>query len=256
MGATRARSWYNSLQLKFEKQLTRGVYSLAAYTWASAIDEAGSYDAGTQPQYLDQLGPERGPQSQTARHRFTWTNVYELPFGRNKKFGSSWNRIVDGFLGGWQISGILSTRTGLPINVTLAATGVNPATNANYAFLNRNGGTLRPNRVGDANSGIDPKVDRLHFLSVSAFAVQTVNTAGNSSRNIALGPKSFNTNLSLVKRFAVTEGSAIDLRFEAFNAFNNVNFSNPNTNFGTPAFGQITGAGDARQTQVAVRYRF
>ncbi len=256
MGATRARSWYNSLQLKFEKQLTRGVYSLAAYTWASAIDEAGSYDAGTQPQYLDQLGPERGPQSQTARHRFTWTNVYELPFGRNKKFGSSWNRLVDGFLGGWQISGILSTRTGLPINVTLAATGVNPATNANYAFLNRNGGSLRPNRVGDANSGIDPKVDRLRFLSVSAFAVQAVNTAGNSSRNVALGPQSFNTNLSLVKRFAVTEGSAIDLRFEAFNAFNNVNFSNPNTNFGTPAFGQITGAGDARQTQVAIRYRF
>ena len=256
MGATRARSWYNSLQLKYEKQLTRGVYSLASYTWASALDEAGSYDAGTQPQYLDQFAIERGPQSQTARHRFTWSNVYELPFGRSRKFGSNWNKVVDGFLGGWQLSGILTTRTGLPINVTLAATGVNPATNANYAFLNRNGGSLRPNRIGDANSGIDPKVDRLHFLSVSGFAVQTVNTPGNSSRNVALGPKMFNTNLSLVKRFAVTEGSAIDLRFEAFNAFNNVNFSNPNTTFGNANFGQITGAGDPRQTQIAVRYRF
>jgi hypothetical protein len=256
MGATRSKSWYDALQLKFEKQLTRGVYSLASYTWASAHDLAGSYDAGTQPQYLDQFAIERGPQSQTARHRFTWTNVYELPVGRSHKFGANWNRIVDGFLGGWQLSGILTTRTGLPINVTLAATGVNPATNTNYAFLNRNGGSLRPNRVGTPNSGIDPKTDRLRFLSASAFAVQPVNTPGNSSRNVALGPKLFNTNLSLVKRFAITEGSAVDLRFEAFNAFNNVNFSNPNTNFGTPAFGQITGAGEARQTQVAVRYRF
>jgi hypothetical protein len=136
------------------------------------------------------------------------------------------------------------------------APGVNPATNANYAFLNRNGGSLRPNRRGDANSSIDPKVDRLHFLSSSGFAVQPLNTPGNSSRNVALGPKSFNTNLSLVKRFAVTEGSAIDLRFEAFNAFNNANFNNPNTNFGSANFGQITGAGDARQPQAAVRYRF
>jgi hypothetical protein len=66
----------------------------------------------------------------------------------------------------------------------------------------------------------------------------------------------FNVNLSMVKRFEVTEGSAIDLRFEAFNAFNTVNFSNPNTNFGTAAFGSITSAGDARQIQIAVRYRF
>ncbi len=256
MGATRAKSKYNSLQLKFEKQMSGGLYTLASYTWASAMDQAGSYDAGTQPQYLDYFDAEWGPQSQTARHRLTWTNVYTLPFGRGHKFGSSWSKMVDGFLGGWQISGILSTRTGLPINVTLGTTGVDPATNKNYTFFNRNGGSLRPNRVGVANSGIDPKVDRLHFLSTSAFAVQTVNTPGNASRNIALGPNNFNTNLSLVKRFSVTERSTVDLRLEAFNAFNNVNFSNPNTTFGNASFGQITSAGDPRIMQIAVRYGF
>ena len=96
---------------------------------------------------------------------------------------------------------------------------------------------MRPDRVGEANSGIDPKTDRLHFLSATAFGVQPINTPGNAQRNVALGPKLFNVNLSLVKRFAVTEGSAIDLRFEAFNAFNTVNFSNPNTTFGTATFG-------------------
>ncbi len=256
MGATRAHSWYNSLQLKYEKQFSKGWYTLASYTYASAIDEAGSYDAGTQPQYLDVLSAERGPQSQTARQRFTWTNVYTLPIGRGRKYGANWNRMTDALFGGWQLSHILSTRTGLPINVTLASTGVNPANNQNYTFFNRNGGGLRPNRVGTANTGIDPKVDRLRFLTNDAFALQAVNTPGNSQRNAALGPKLFNVNISMVKRFAVTEGSAIDLRFEAFNAFNTVNFSNPNTSFGTTAFGSITSAGDARQVQVAVRYRF
>src|SRR5262249_35964753 len=118
------------------------------------------------------------------------------------------------------------------------------------------GGTLRPNRVGEANSGIDPKTDRLHFLSNSGFAVQPVNTPGNAQRNVALSPKLSNVNLSLVKRFAVTEGSAIDLRFEAFNAFNTVNFANPALTFGTSTFGAITSAGDARQVQLAIRYRF
>ena len=59
MGATRSHSWYNSLQLKFEKQMSHGLYTLASYTYASAIDEAGAYDAGTQPQYLDNLAAER-----------------------------------------------------------------------------------------------------------------------------------------------------------------------------------------------------
>jgi hypothetical protein len=256
MGATRGHSWYNSLQMKYEKQISHGLYTLASYTYASAIDEVGAYDAGTQPQLRDDLTTERGPQSQTARQRFTWTNVYSLPIGRGHTIGNGWNRLTDAVFGGWQISNILSTRTGLPINVTLASTGIDPVTNRNYTFFGRNGGGLRPNRDGPANSGIDPKTDRLHFLNASAFQVQALNTPGNAPRNVALGPKLFNVNLSLVKRFAVTEGSAIDLRLEAFNLFNTVNFSNPNTSFGTAAFGQITSAGDARQVQIAIRYRF
>ncbi|MCU1326561.1 MAG: hypothetical protein JWN34_1931, partial [Bryobacterales bacterium] len=256
MGATRGNSWYNSLQLKYEKQMSHGLYTLASYTYASALDQAGSYDAGTSPQYLDNLAAEKGPQSQTPRQRFTWTNVYILPLGKGHKFGGNWSSVTNAVLGGWQLSNIVSTRTGLPINVSLATTGINPVNNSNYTFFNRNGGGLRPDRVGEANTGIDPKVDRLHFLNSGAFQLQALNTPGNAQRNVALGPKLFNVNLSLVKRFAVTERTALDLRFEAFNAFNTVNFANPNTSFGSAAFGQITGAGDARQVQVAVRFQF
>lgn len=256
MGATRSQSWYNSLQVKYEKQMSHGLYALASYTWASALDLAGSYDAGTQPQYLDNFAAERGRQSQTARHRISIANVWELPVGRGRAFGKSWNRVTDAVLGGWQLSSILTDRTGLPINVTLASTGVDPATGRNYTFLNRNGGGIRPNLAGQPNSGIDPKDDRLHFLSASGFAVQAVNTPGNSARNVAYGPRLFNVNLTLVKRFAVTEHTALDLRLEAFNAFNTVNFSNPATTFGSSNFGNITSAADPRQVQVAIRYRF
>ena len=256
VGSTRAHSYYNSAQFKFEKQMTHGWYSLVSYTFARAIDEAGAYDAGSSPQYLDDFRGDRGPNSQTARHRLTFTNVFQLPVGRGHKFGSNWNRWTDALLGGWQLSNIVTTHSGLPINVSLASSGVNPATNKNYSFFNRNGGSLRPDRVGIANSDIDPQTDRLHFLNTAAFAVQAVNTPGNSSRNVAFGPHQFKANLSLVKRFTVKDRSSFDLRLEAFNAFNTVNFSNPSASFGSSTFGNITGAGDARVVQAALRYRF
>ena len=78
-------------------------YSLFSYTYANALDEAGAWGAGSSPQYLDDFRNDRGPQAQTARHRATFTNVYELPFGRGRKFGSQWNRWLDGLLGGWQL---------------------------------------------------------------------------------------------------------------------------------------------------------
>src|SRR5262249_1066538 len=141
----------------------------------SALDQTGAYDAGSSPQYLDNFAAEWGPQSQTARQRFTWSNILELPVGRGRSFGSNWNPVMDAFLGGWQISNIVSTRAGLPVNVSLSTTGVDPSNNKNYTFFNRNGGSLRPNRVGNPNSGIDPKQDRLHFLNSAAFQVQTLN---------------------------------------------------------------------------------
>jgi hypothetical protein len=256
VGTQSARSWYNSLQLKFEKRLTQGWYTLASYTYASAIDEAGAWGANTQPQFRNDFAAEQGPQAQTPRHNFTLSDVYELPVGHGRRFGSNWNRVVDGFLGGWQISNIMTIRTGLPLNVTLAATGINPATNQQYKFYNMNGGTLRPDLVGSPNTGISPEVNRNDFLSSTAFVVQPLNTPGDASRDVALGPGLFSLDLSLVKRFAVTERSAIDIRADAFNSTNRVNFGNPGTSFGSSTFGVISTAGNPRIMQLAVRYRF
>ncbi len=205
VGATRSNSRYNSLQLKYEKQMSRGWYTLGfkRHVCQRTRSEWCVLTPAVQPQYLDDFASEWGPQSQTARQRFTRSNNLQIPVARGHAFGSSWNGVMDAFLGGWQISNILTSRNGLPVNVSLSSTGVDPATNANYTFLSRNGGSLRPNRVGNPNTGIDPKKVRLHFLDASAFQVQTLNTPGNAQRDVALGPGFFNVNLSLVKRFAV-----------------------------------------------------
>jgi hypothetical protein len=150
----------------------------------------------------------------------------------------------------------MTYRTGLPINVTLNANGVDPATGRNYSFLQRNGGGLRPNRVGAANSGIDPKENRFVFLNPAAFAIQTLNTPGNAARNSAYGPRFFNTDFALRKQINVTERHVFEVRWEMFNTFNTVNFNNPATTLGNTNFGVITTAGDPRVMQLAVRYQF
>ncbi|MCS7026763.1 MAG: carboxypeptidase regulatory-like domain-containing protein [Bryobacteraceae bacterium] len=255
-GATRAQSKYNAFQTKFEHNYAAGLYVLAAYTWASALDQAGAWDAGASPQYLDRFDQEWGRMSQTPIHRYTTAVSYDLPFGKGKRFGANWSRGADFVLGGWKVSSIVSWRSGLPINVTLNANGINPATGQAYRFLQRNGGGLRPDRVGKANTGISPKENRFNFLDVNAYRVQTINTAGNAARNSAYGPRQFNTDFALRKEFRVTERHAAEFRWESFNFFNTVNFANPATVYGNINFGFITSAGDARVMQLALRFQF
>ncbi len=255
-GASRGKSWYNALQTKLEHNFSNGLYALASFTWASAIDQVGTWDAGASPQLLDRFDMENGRMTQTPNLQYTTAVTYELPFGRGRKMGSSWNALTDTVFGGWRTSMIVNARTGLPINVGLNGNGIDPATGRAYRFLNRNGGGLRPNRVGEANTGIDPKTDRFRFLDPAAFRVQALDTPGNAARNTAYGPRFFNTDFNLSKGFRITDRQSFDIRWEAFNLFNTVNFQNPATTVGNTNFGWITAARDPRIMQLAIRYRF
>jgi hypothetical protein len=256
VGATRARSNYNALQVKFDKRYARGWYSLLAYTYASAMDEGGAWDAGNSPQLFDDFRNERGFMSQTPRHRMTYAAIWELPFGKGRRFGANWNAFADAVLGGWRLSTITTARSGLPVNVVMAESGINPATGQTYRFFGRNGGGLRPDRVGQPNTGISPKTDRFRFLDAAAYRVQAINTPGNAARNSAWGPPLFTFDASLVKRFILSDGVSLDLRAEGYNLFNNVNFDRPNGTFGGTSFGIISSAGDPRILQLAVRFGF
>jgi hypothetical protein len=232
------------------------LYALVSLTWASAIDQVGTWDAGASPQFLDRFDQENGRMTQTPKVQYTTAVTYELPFGKGKKFGNGWNGFTDAVLGGWRAATIINWRTGLPLNVSLNSNGIDPRTGQAYRFLNRNGGGLRPDRVGEANTGIDPKTDRFRFLDAAAFRIQAVNTPGNAARNAAYGPRLFNTDFTLSKGFRVTERQSFDIRWEAFNLFNTVNFNNPQTTVGNTNFGWITSARDPRIMQLAIRYRF
>ncbi|MEO8481197.1 MAG: carboxypeptidase regulatory-like domain-containing protein [Acidobacteriota bacterium] len=262
---TAAQSTYDSLQLKFEKRQSHGLYVLGSYTFANSRDEAGGWAAGGHtiqdnvlPDYSnlnDVLRAARGPNTQVARHRLTLTEVWQLPIGRNRAIGGNMSPVLDALVGGWQLSSVTSLRSGMPIDVTLASSGTNPATGQTYSFFNRNGGGILPDATGvdpNSNSSTD---DLLHWLNPAAYAVQAVNTPGNARPVSAWGPGALTTDLSLVKRFRFNAFTA-DLRAEAFNLFNTVNYGNPNGSFGSAAFGQITTAGDPRIIQLAVRLGF
>jgi hypothetical protein len=96
----------------------------------------------------------------------------------------------------------------------------------------------------------------LHYLDITAYQVQPVNTPGNSARNSAWGPGFFTTDLSFVKRFAIREQTQIDFRLEMFNAFNRTNYQNPSASFGSSTFGIISDAYDPRIMQAAIRFTF
>jgi hypothetical protein len=115
------------------------------------------------------------------------------------------------------------------------------------------GGDDRPNLVGDPNTG--PKTP-LQWFNTSAFALGPAGQFGNAGRNVITVPGILNFDFSLVKNFQVREGHGLQFRAEFFNAFNHAQFDPPNTTFGTANFGRIFSAGDGRQIQLALKYRF
>jgi hypothetical protein len=253
---TVARSQYDGLQLKFERRLRGGWYNLTSYTYGRAYSETGGFAAGNTPQVLNDWRAEWAPESQTPRHRLSIANIYELPIGRGRAIGTGWSGVPDFVLGGWQLSTLFTWQTGIPVNVTLATSGIDPRTGLAYSFLNRNGGGLRPNLIGEPNTGVDPNDDRFRFLDVNAYQLQPLNTPGNAPRNSAWGPRFANVDISLVKRFRASESTYFDVRAEAFNAFNWTRFMNPNGTFGSSNFGIISDAYEPRVIQLALRLAF
>ncbi|MEZ5317193.1 MAG: TonB-dependent receptor [Vicinamibacterales bacterium] len=263
---TEGQSSYHALQAKLEHRLSGGFYALASYTYARAEDEIGAWGAGANGVQLrinpdlsnvDQaLRGERGPNGQIPRQRFTLSEVWQLPIGRDRAVGGGMSPVLDAIIGGWQLSTIWTVRSGLPVNVTLASSGTDPNTGQRYSFLNRNGGSLRPDLVGDPNANSDASNDRLHYLDAAAYALQAVNTPGNAPRNSAWGPGYFTVDLSLVKRFSFARARFADVRVEAFNLLNRVNYKDPNGTWGSSNFGVISDAYDPRIMQIAVRFGF
>jgi hypothetical protein len=227
-------SSYNALQTKLEKRFVKGLSLLGSYTWAHAIDDspggicnngASARDCGPDDPTRPEL--DRGSSDTDIRHRFTFADVWDLPFGRNRRFGSDMNRGLDAAVGGWQFNNIVIWQSGPVFNVTC------------------NGG--RVDLIGDPNPTQTQQDQGLELNRAAFRCAQTrifpsdANSPhiGTLGRNVFRGRPQFYWDASFFKNFpisAISEAFNIQFRFTAYNVLNRVNRSTPN--------GDINNAGD------------
>ena len=243
---------YHAFLAKLEKRFASGFSALVSYTRSKLIDEASSvFDASvlTGPvanfPVADSFNRrlERDVSGGDIPNVFVANAVYELPFGKGKPFQPT--GVVGLLATGWQLSGIVTIQSGLPLAVT-------QATNFN-AFAGF--GTQRPNRIGNPELSKDERSVAKYF-DTAAFRLAPQFQLGTSSRNPVRGPGFRSLDLSLVKRTSLTEQVFLEFRAEGFNVTNTPPLGNPNVVFGTAGFGSITSAGDPRVVQFALKVGF
>lgn len=240
-GANRFGSNYNSMQMSLKKRFTRGLQFNANYTWGRAMDDQSSL-AEWKTQDPFNMRADYSRASIDIRHLFNLSYVYDLPFGRNRQFGANWGKAADLVLGGWTLDGFVRTQTGRPYNVTLGRD------NANVGRTYQ-----RPDVSRDPNNG--PKTPAQWF-DKSVFTAPAPFTYGSAGAFLVEGDGRLYVDISLGKRFFVTEKHYFELRGEFYNMPNTVRLGDPNTNFSSSAFGAVTSATDARQIQFGLRYSF
>ncbi|MBI5283021.1 MAG: carboxypeptidase regulatory-like domain-containing protein [Candidatus Solibacter usitatus] len=248
----RADSNYHALQLKWEKRYSTGLTMMAHYTWSKMIDNA-SYGSGnygwlggnSSIQNIWNLRGERSLSSHDISHRAVFSGHYEMPFGKGRKFAGNVHRAVDLLVGGWNLSGLATLSTGMPLQVTQSGGNIWD-------------GTQRPDLIGDPSTSGRVQ-DRLNnWFNAAAFFKPAIDVPGTAPRTLRFrGPGMSMFNAALLKSFRVTEGQRFEFRLEAENAFNHPVFSDPSGGFGATNFGQITGAKVGnRNVQLGLKYYF
>jgi hypothetical protein len=250
--ASRGRANYHGLQTTFKQRLWNGLDFLANYTFSKTMTNNLGYYGSTgvqansaYPLNSYNIEGDYGPAFFDATHNFSLSGSYELPFGKDRKFGSDWNRAIDAVAGGWGLSMAYRAYSGFPITVIDTSNPSQQVSRANE----------RPDRIGDGSVD-DPTVDR--WLDRSAFRTAPLGEFGDSGVGIVRAPNFWNVDLSLSKRFATFGRQFFLFRVEAFNVLNHKNMAPPERNITSTAFGTITAAtiGDARIVQFAVKYHF
>lgn len=236
-----ASSTYHSLQVSTKKRFDHGLLFDGSYTWAKLLDNGMSH------QNSYDIYASRALADIDLAHRFVMSYVYELPFGRGRRFGRDVSRWVNAVVGGWQLNGITVFQTGTPLAISASNTAglFNPMT--------------RPNNNGKSGKLSGPVHDRLiRYFDTSVFSQPLQFTFGNLSprlpdiRNDGIR----NWDLSLFKDFAPTERLRIQFRGEFLNAFNTPRFGSPNTSVTSSSFGVISSQASPGPRQIQFGLKF
>ncbi len=242
---------YDSFQLKVERRFTDGLYLLNSLTLSSAKDNAPGHlevanGDNSRANYLN-LNADYGVSSYDVPVNNTTSIVYDLPFGRGRKFGGGMNRILDAIFGGYRLTAINRVTSGRPVNLTYS-----PSSQFSV------GGDLsyRPNITGQV---VLDNPNPTAYFDRTAVALPTDPTQpfGDAPRNAVRGPGFWQADIGIHKQFRLyNERTRLEIRAEAFNAFNRTNFGAPNGNVSSSAFGTITSAYPAREIQFAAKIYF
>ncbi|MDX1982181.1 MAG: TonB-dependent receptor [Bryobacteraceae bacterium] len=238
-GPIGTNTWYNSLQLKLDRRVGDGLFLTTAYTFSKGLNFTEDDGGIAIPM---NVALNKGRMSDNRTHVFTQSYMWDLPFGKGKKWAQSGPAMW--IAGGWQLQGLLSMMTGSWFSPSVSG------------VVNAPGNADRPNFVAPLRylGGAGPGQQ---FFDRSSFTTPAQNTLGNAGRNIIQGPGVVNLDAALHREFRVREGMSLALRVESFNFSNTPHYSNPNGNAQSPQFGQINGAEqDQRQYQIGLTLRF
>jgi Carboxypeptidase regulatory-like domain len=220
-------SYTHALQTSIQRSFSTGWMLSANYEWSHSIDDGslGGGEADT-PQNSSCIPCERGSSDQDMRSYFTVSTIYQLPFGRGRAFLNSASHFTDFVLGGWQLSGIASARSGLPLNVTMSR-----PTSALPDQINKG---QRPDRVPNVPLYPSHRTPA-NWLNPAAFTTPANGTWGNLGRNAVRAPGVWQIDPALNKRFPVTERVGVNFRAEAFNILNRAQYGKPGVSWAPPS---------------------
>ena len=255
-----ASSWYNSMQIRFQKRTTHHVSFEGSYTLSKLTDDSsaganafvGTLNDGN-PQQLDDLKAEHGISGNDTPQRLAAAIIVDLPIGRKDWIGGNMNRILDGIVGGWSISALITEQTGQPLAIPMASPRLTD-------------GNQRPNTLCGGSTGISSNqaaIQQVPYLNINCFADPGDQIPGDAPRYFsALRAEGIhNLDVSLYKEFANKEGMRLQLRADVFNSTNTPRFGSPDTGYdpGNTNFGIISSTAPGylpRRIQLGVRFEF
>jgi hypothetical protein len=253
---------YNSLQIKFEHR-GRDLTLLSSFTYAKAIDTVGQVldtpnGGSPNPQNVRDVANDKGASSFDQRFNSTTSLLYELPFGKGRRWAKQMHPAAEAFLGGWQASAIVSLLSGQPLNIRYPDTaGI--LSDGQPDFLGNV--ALRPNYVGGdvKNSAAGSELYTAYFNRAALAIPPVTSPFGSLGRNVVYGFPIRQTNLVLAKHFAmpfINETARLTFRGEFYNLFNQTNFLAPTVDFSSAAFGRVGSTFDPRFGQLALKFTF
>ena len=233
--------------LRVRKRLRHGLSLGGTYIYSKSIDDASSIGGGATVVAQNDLdiAAERGLSSFDQRQRFVADYLYDLPFGKDRKWLTG-NGVAESVFDGLALSGNMTLGSGFPFSPRFFGAETDLSRGVT--------GAERPDLVpGQSIQLAHPTIQ--DWFNTAAF-VTPARVFGTAGRNMIIGPGTVSFNMSVSKTVQIKEMQSMELRISANNVFNNANFTSIDTTFGSRTFGQVIAAAPMRTAQLTARYRF